>query len=451
MVILVGFSDIFYSMIRLIFLTIILLFPCSPVFAKRICGFEFSKESLKLERLSNNTIDGLNDYIRYSDATGSRYYNVGVPKNQEFELYVISAKDGKPTVIINKSEKPLILVLASDRVESWTLIVDETAKLKRVYNVGIKNNPSIFGLSENVEYLDLLFYKCDGRLYKNIDEFMPYSWEGDSKKIQNQSFNSFISSMHRKIGLIETSFQSPTKADEILIPFKPDNYKRNDLALDVDFYNWTDQKGLEFYKNKYFTDADPSTRETLMMVVNLMEKQKLPIFYPTEIDTHYSKKTFIRHFSPLKFDLALVHFGKKNNVINIGQGDYLIEAGSGDHEVKEHKTKSWKKNSRTLFVFNKNWGNDTFSTPCKGNNNRNLAQMIGKDFWRQKGFQYNNFLIFGPEVFPEDMKWEEPFLLKNQRTGDSIKFTETSRCGHMIFYEEGKMEPFSWLYFYNKL
>ena len=447
MVILVGFSDIFYSMIRLIFLTIILLFPCPPVFAKRTCGFHFSKESLKLDKLGNHMIDGLNDYIRYSDATGSRYHNLGVPADQEFELHVISAKDGNPTVRINKSKTPIVLVLASEHVESWSLIIDENAILKRVYNVGIKNNPSIKGLPENVEYAELLFYKCSGRLYENIEEFMPYSWEGDGKKIRNQSFNSFISSIHRKIGLIEASFQSPTKADEILIPFNPDNYNRNDLALDVDFYHWTDQMGLEFYKNEYFTDADPLTRETLEMIVNLMEKKKLPIFYPTERNPSFSSETFTRHFSPLKFDLAMVHFGNKNNVINIGKGDYLIEAGAGDHKVKEHKNK----NSRTLFVFNKNWGNDTFSTPCKGNNNKNLAQMIGKDFWRRKGFQYNNFLIFGSGVFPEDMKWEDPFLLVNQKTGDSIRFTETSRCGHMIFYEEGKMEPFSWLYFYNKL
>ncbi len=78
-------------------------------------------------------------------------------------------------------------------------------------------------------------------------------------------------------------------------------------------------------------------------------------------------------------------------------------------------------------------------------------QINGKKFWSEKDFQYNAFLVFGPGIYPEDMAWDEPFLLRNQKTGDSIKFTESSRCNHLVFYEEGEIKPFTWLRFYNKL
>ena len=116
-------------MIRLVFLSLILLAHMSSSAHARIeCFFAGNKTESNNARLGRITYDSLQDYIRYTDETGSRYVNIGVSegnaKDQEYSLHVVTAQSGKPIVKVKKTEKPMVLFLASNYIETWHVDVE---------------------------------------------------------------------------------------------------------------------------------------------------------------------------------------------------------------------------------------------------------------------------------------------------------------------------------------
>lgn len=417
------------------------------------CHFAYpNSQKDGFERFSHKyTSDEFHDYIRYSDETGSRYLNVGVYPEQEYELHVVTVKSGEPIIHVKKSKKPLVLLLAG-AVQKWNITVDNDANLKRVYAVGIANTPEVMGLPDKVE-LSRRIYKCQ-KLYESV----PYKWEGDFNKsaLDNEEFHQFKWMVGQTVGQVETSFNGVENASgEIEAPFNPAIYQRNDIAPDVDFFNWSNEQTIKFYQEKLHASEGKST-EIISMIISLMEKGKLPTLFPTEKAASPGSKTAsFRYFTPLQFDPKTIVYGAENNVISVNPIDNIIEPGTGNDEINAVKPKFgndlWMAKDRTIFVFNPRWGNDTLNKGCAGSRNYGLIQTNGKDFWKQKDFKHNIFLVFGAGVYPKDVEWEDPFTLKNFATGDTIKFAETSWCGHIVFYEDGEMKPFSWLDFYDRL
>lgn len=422
------------------------------------CHFAYpNSQKDEFERLSRKyTSDNALDYVRYSDETGSRYLNIGVAPEQEYELHVVTVKSGEPTIHVKKSQKPVVLFLAG-AAQKWNITVDNDANLKRVYAAGITMPPEVRGLADGVELSERI-YKCKKTYEKEPDYSVPYKWEGDFNRffLDNEEFHRFKWEVGQAVGQVESSFNgAESVTSEIEVPFNSDNYKRNDITLNVNFFNWSNERAIKFYQEKQSTTEGEGAK-TIQMIISLMEEGKLPTLFPTEkAAAPGNKVASFRHFTPLQFDPKTIVYGEGNDTIYIDPVDNIIEPGSGDDEINTVQPKYggnlWSAKDRTIFVFKPEWGNDTFNKGCTGSRNYGLLQTNGKDFWKIRGFETNTFLVFGSGVYPQDVAWEDPFTLKNYVTGDTIKFMQTSWCGHIVFYEDGEMKPFSWLDFYDRL
>lgn len=228
------------------------------------------------------------------------------------------------------------------------------------------------------------------------------------------------------------------------------------LCIHAKAEEWSDDQGIQFYTEKLITAYRPQARDTIALLLDLMKKGKLPILYPTVPDI--GERFGDRYFTPLNFNTMQITANPTNDIVIIENFDNVIEPGSGDDTVElitagdnTLEGRLGNRRDRTLFVFKKNWGHDFINKGCIGITNEGLKDVNGKSFWLDKGFTTTTFLIFGPGIYPEDVIWEEPYKITNTVTGDTIKFTKDSWCSNIIFYEEGKMKPFSWLDFYNRL
>ena len=114
--------------------------------------------------------------------------------------------------------------------------------------------------------------------------------------------------------------------------------------------------------------------------------------------------------------------------IDSSHGNDIIEAGAGNDIIKAGL-------GADILVFNKKWGKDTINKSCSTSKKR------PKDSEKLWSWEFNNFIVFGKGVYPNDMEWKNKLKLVNIKTGDSITFdSANSCCFNFVYYEEnGKL------------
>lgn len=262
----------------------------------------------------------------------------------------------------------------------------------------------------------------------------------------------------------------------------------------------TREESLSFYQG--VAEALPeSAKSTFQLLLDLMKKGRMPLFYPG------AKAVGGQYFEPLQFNprevvtLAEEEFkgcskrswstierpdwgrdcltkqqcpsasetgvfiGRdKGNKITCFSGNFLYVLGRGPNEVTHSYGNSIIQSGAgddvinlggetSILVFSKNWGKDTVTL---GNMSPKWLDLIkdspAKEDWKKAGFKYQQFIVFGPGIYPQDLQWESytynhivgknPIVLKNIKTGDQITFKSWPRL-NFVFYEDGKFEEWS--------
>lgn len=438
----------------LLLIIFFLVLSGGSVYAAAKCYLQFPDGyKTDLDKFSSKyTTDNFNDYIRYTDDTGSRFLNVRSPEEQGYELHMVTVDRGEPNLIVKPSKKPLVLFLGSNNVSKWAVNIEDGAFIKRVYLAYSDDIPEIEGLPDDIEIKKFVFRKrMEKKKYVNCSIVL--EWEAKAfSGLHNEEWKNYKWEVGPKVGLVETSYNSYFNPKEnIIIPFDPLLYTRNDIIVNDKFFNMSDAQALSFYRDSV-TKAKEPFKKNIDMLISLMEEGKLPILYPV--------KGNLKYFTPLQFNPdQYEHSSPADDIFYIEATDNVIESGSGDDVIKGREgvrgNYSMVEN-RTIYIFQENWGNDRFETKCTGHARSNLVPSNGKEFWQNNGFEYSNLFVFGPNIYPEDMGWDGPFKIVNKKTGDSIEFVGIdnrfpSWCGHFIFVEEGVFRTFNWADFYDNL
>lgn len=138
--------------------------------------------------------------------------------------------------------------------------------------------------------------------------------------------------------------------------------------------------------------------------------------------------------------------GRGANEVTHSYGNSIIQSEAGDDVINLGGEAS-------ILVFSKNWGKDTVTL---GNMYPKWLDLIkdspAKEDWKKAGFKYQQFIVFGPGIYPQDLQWESytynhisgksPIVLKNIKTGDQLTFKSWPRL-NFVFYEDGKFEEWS--------
>lgn len=114
------------------------------------------------------------------------------------------------------------------------------------------------------------------------------------------------------------------------------------------------------------------------------------------------------------------------DIIDSSHGSDIIEAGAGKDIIKA----GW---GADILVFNKKWGKDIISKTCS------LSKEKPRNSEKLWSWEFNNFIVFGKGVYPNDMEWKNELKLVNIKTGDSLTFdSANSRCFNFVYYEESQ-------------
>ncbi len=173
-----------------------------------------------------------------------------------------------------------------------------------------------------------------------------------------------------------------------------------------------------------------------------LTKQQCPSVSETGVFIGNDKGNKIACFSG-NFLYAL---GRGSNEVTHSYGNSIIQSGAGDDVINLGGEAS-------ILVFSKNWGKDTVTL---GNMYPKWLDLIkdspAKEDWKKAGFKYQQFIVFGPGIYPQDLQWESytynhivgknPIVLKNIKTGDQVTFKSWPRL-NFVFYEDGKFEEWS--------
>lgn len=115
-----------------------------------------------------------------------------------------------------------------------------------------------------------------------------------------------------------------------------------------------------------------------------------------------------------------------NDIFYMGKGDDKVKAGDGSD----------------IFIFDEFWGHDEI----KFNSNEVNPSKI----YNNNGtypYRYNSFLIFGKNIFPDDLQWQDDTLV-NIKTNDSIKLN--SKKVNMLFYEKPQLSNYDFNFIKTK-
>ena len=217
----------------------------------------------------------------------------------------------------------------------------------------------------------------------------------------------------------------------------------------------TKKEALVYY-DQAISKWPEEAKEKFSILLDMMRKGRLPIYYPQKLKASsavHPKNIGVNSFSTLNMDMELFIKPKKtkiksprgnqfyilsdlNNEIDDSWGNDTVFAGKGNNIIDV----GW---GQDIIIFEKNWGQDTIKKTCHTARYQSnfFVDSIGKNTWDNLGYNFNNFIIFGPEIKPENLQWSLLGTLTHKVTGDSIKGANS--CFNIVFYEGGEFQNFS--------
>ncbi len=470
-----------------------------------LCLFASTAFAAQCNFINDAYQEKLENYVRYSDTLGHRYLNKGVPRDQTQEMHVLVSR-GAPTVIVKKSDKPIVLVLSSLQSAGWTIKLDEGAKLKKILLI----DAAVLNSRDGLENVDVSHWQgiCGNTKFKYATRWEP---DNSSQEAVNARFGTFINGVRTYLGLVESSYQASVFSfdEPVNAPLNTARFQQSPLIKTEPDIDWSREQTISFYKRMKLL-LPLEAQQTMAVLISFMEANKLPILFPPSNQyrrkivepTHFELLSFnpSKVKRPLnqgeKFDCScsrassytyeknwiveciesnncpafseagvlignddnniidcssenqLYWLGSGNDGINDSWGDDIIDAGKGNDKIDAG-------HGRDIIIYENNWGQDTLNQSCEhSHTDINFAfESPAKSFWAQQRYEYTNFLLFGEGINPSDMKWVEPHILKNLKTGDQVML-ENRNCYNLTFFEDGDtrhLNKFDWLEFYEKL
>lgn len=216
------------------------------------------------------------------------------------------------------------------------------------------------------------------------------------------------------------------------------------------------KKQALLYYNQEISNWPAEAKEKFSILLDMMKKDRLPIFYPQELKNsspvHPDNKG-ANNFSTLNMDMEFF-IKPERQKIKSARGNQLYVLNDADTEIND----SWDNDivfsgkgndiidvgwGQDVIVFEKDWGQDTVKKTCHRAkyNSDFFKDSIGKENWKKYGYNLNNFIIFGSEIKPENLQWDLLGTLKHKDTGDSI--IGANSCFNIVFYEGGKLQSYS--------
>jgi hypothetical protein len=375
------------------------------------------------------------------------YRNEAVPADQPFELHLVGSYNGSGRVAVEPSDKPVVLVLASYQASIWRLDVRPGARLARVVLFG--NEPQrVTGLPDGVEVIDRAGCGEWADRFENVQQGVRYMLD---------EYRRYLAAAQAATGLVESSFQGQHDiaaefavppgagyrvAATIEKPAEPREVAPADPAATIARYD------------EMMAQAPEPFRPTMKILIDLIKRGKLPALYP--IGDPGPQRTPIGTrplFQPERNDQRdrcergyivgrpdgdtvkcswgkqFYVLGNANDVLDDGWGDDIVNPGGGDDVLHLH----W---GNDIVVLEPNWGDDIISKTCS------MATLPDADRtrigWRHR---YNNFIVFGPGIRPQDMRWESKSVLTHPFSRS--KLTIKDDCFNFVFTEDGELTPYA--------
>ena len=374
------------------------------------------------------------------------YRNDAVPADQPFELHLVGSYNGSGRVTVEPSDKPVVLVLASYQAGIWRLDVRPGARLARVVLFG--NEPQrVNGLPDGVELIDRAGCGEWADRFENVQQGVRY---------MPDEYRRYLAAAQAATGLVESSFQGqPDIAAEFAVP--PGAGYRVAATIEKPAESRelapADPAATIARYDEMMAQAPEPFRPTMKILIDLIKRGKLPALHPigdpgpqrTPIGTRPlfrpersdGRDRCDRGFIVGRGEGETVKcswgnqfyvLGNAHDVLDDSWGDDIVNPGGGDDVLHL----GW---GNDVAVLEAGWGDDIVSKTCHG------AELPDADRtrigWRHR---YNSFIVFGPGVKPQEMRWESRTVLTHPPS--SSKLTIKADCFNLVFTEDGELAPY---------
>lgn len=398
----------------------------------------------------------------------SSYVNNETLTGQSSEMHVLSVYEGLPVVKVKKTNKPVTLFLSSGEATIWTVQLEEEARLDKIYivdkvreirirriapkDINSKLSQVFLRKNSSLQDIEIIKFKVQKR---SICNTYGYKWHPDRKG----KFRSFIGTTRELTGLLEFSYQGLYSYGEFDLPFEIPI-----KALDVDVkhsINTSDNSDTEVKsRSEQFSEKIDDADKFVKFIEELIDKNVIPDSLPSKAKNVSGQ---LMELSPLKIrDIPITHVGKngdfkcniyeitlivgddKPDIIECLRNGHLIYAGDGKDIIES----SWGNDivyggkgddvidtgwGSDIIIFNQGWGSDIVKKTCHFSRYRKEATLGGTG--KGYGWKYTNFIVFGPDIYPKDIVWNENKLI-NKSTGDTIDFD--GKCFNFVYFEDHK-------------
>lgn len=125
------------------------------------------------------------------------------------------------------------------------------------------------------------------------------------------------------------------------------------------------------------------------------------------------------------FGNTLIYAGGDKDLIEDAWGNDIIYGGTGNDSLDA----GW---GSDILLFERGWGEDVIDKTCH-NAQYDAASTPGADMVDYR-WRFNNFIVFGPGIRPQDLQWQGSRLLHS--SGDSLEFKDNNRCFNFVFADD---------------
>lgn len=378
----------------------------------------------------------------------SAYRNDAIA-DQPFELHLIGSYGGSGRITVMPSDRPIVLAIGAYEEGLWHFDLRPRARLARIILFG--GAPQrLKGAPADAEIID----RSGCRIFA-------YQWEvvQNGVRFMPGEFLTFLASAQFASGLVENSFQGTySVAGQFTVPLDPSQYRvaraierpaspRDVIALDP---------GAVLADYRRIAAAAPvAFRPTMAILIDLMQRGKLPVLFPKgDPGGDPNAPLGVRPlFEPLpggnaanRCDGVYVLGRPEGETIQCSGGNQFYVLGDGDDVLKD----SWGDDivnpgrgddlidvgwGNDIVVLESGWGDDVINKTCHG------ATMSEADRARLNWqHRYNSFIVFGPGVRPEDIRWESKTVLTHAPSNSRL--TLKGDCFNLVFTEDGGLKPF---------
>jgi hypothetical protein len=382
----------------------------------------------------------------------SAYLNDSAPADQQVELHIIGSYDGSGHVSVMPSAKPVVLLLAAYKPGLWRVKLAAGARLARVVLLGVSPQ-RVQGVGADVPIVDRT--GCGNAAYQ---------WQAHNRDVayMPEGYKRFLAAAHEASGLIESSFQGhyglggaysvpPAEAqyrrrETVTAPATPRTRVRHDRAATMAGYEAA------------MAQAPGEVRPTMKILVDLMERGKLPFVFPIgdpgpdprapgAVRPLFDSAGRIPQTGPQTASCDRVILGRREgqtvkcswgnhfyvmgngpDVIDDSWGDDIVNPGAGDDVIDF----GW---GNDILVLESGWGDDIVGKTCT--NSRISDADRARLAWQHR---YTNFIVFGPGIRPADMRWESKSVLTHPPSQSRLTFKDD--CFNLVFTEDGELAPF---------